>query len=101
MLISIGAWLTRHGVSRDDISLSWAQIVGVATLIGTGALNLTSLGDELGWHLSTPWLHRIMALAGAIVWLSARLSTSPLYNQPTTQAIVQQHTLAAQAIQQK
>ena len=74
-------------VSCEDAKLFWIQVVGVATMITTGALNLTALGDTVGIHLSAPWLHRVQVACAAIVWLSARLSTSPLFNKPTTVAI--------------
>jgi hypothetical protein len=84
----IAYWLTRLGVSRDDWKFFWLQLVGVCTLITTGALDLTSLGDYVGMHLSAVWFHRVFALCSVVVWVSARLSTSPLYNAPTTAAIV-------------
>ncbi len=101
MLHKFGAWLTSLGVSREDLKLYWAQVVGVATMIVTGALNLTSLGDYVGIHLSPTWLHRIMVLCGGIVWLAARMSTSPLFNKAATEEIAQQKILAAQGVQQK
>lgn len=87
-MTQLRAWLIHLGLSRDDAKWFWLQLVGVATLITTGALDLTSLGNAVGMHLSAVWLHRVFALCSAIVWVSARLSTSPLYDAPTTAAIV-------------
>jgi hypothetical protein len=84
----LGLVLTRLGLSRDDAKWFWLQLVGVATLVTTGALDLTNLGNYVGMHLSAVWLHRVFALCSLIVWLAARFSTSPLYNQTDTAAIV-------------
>lgn len=81
MLNKLAAFLTRHGVTRDDEKLWWSQIVALAGLIVSGTLDVTSLGHYLGIAVSLTLLHRILAGCTAILWLSGRLSTSPLFGK--------------------
>lgn len=81
MLNKLAAFLTRYGVTRDDQKLFWSQLVALAGLIVSGTLDVTSLGHYLGIAVSLTLLHRILAGCTAILWLSGRLSTSPLFGK--------------------
>ena len=80
--------MTRLGLSRDDWKWFWSQLVCGATFITTAGVDWTSFGAYVGIQIPLVWAHRIMILCVAIGWVSARLSTSPLYNKTETAAIV-------------
>jgi hypothetical protein len=99
MLTRFGAWLTSLGISREDMSLVWTQWISVATMIVTGALNLTTVGEPLGIHISPPVMHWIMVICTASLWFGAKMAASPLFNKDHTAAIVELQT-AVKADQQ-
>ena len=81
MLRRFGAWLTSLGISRDDVLLVWTQWISVATMILSGALNLTTIGEPLGIHISPPVMHWIMVGCTASLWFGAKMATSPPLQQ--------------------
>jgi hypothetical protein len=89
MLTKFGAYLTAHGISRDDMKLVWTQYLSLATMIVSGALNLTSVGDYLGLHMSPPVMHWIMVICTASLWFGAKMAASPLASAGVTAHIVQ------------
>lgn len=70
--------LTAAGLSRDDLKLYWAQIVGGAGLV----LSLIGQYPQIAayLHLNVGVLHTVTAVCTGILWLSAKLSTSPLHS---------------------
>jgi hypothetical protein len=89
MLHKLAAYLTSLGISREDIGLVWTQWISIATMIVSGALNLTTIGEPLGIHISPPFMHWIMVICTASLWFGAKMAASPLASAGVTAHIVQ------------
>lgn len=69
-------WLHKQGVTRDSVGWGWAKVVSLAGLIVSGVVDLSAFG------LSPARQKLVMGLCGAVLYLSAQASTSPLRGKP-------------------
>jgi len=78
------ALFLRLGWTRDDQRWLWMRLIAAASLIASGVIDVPYWAAELGVALTPVWLHRIQALAVALLWMSGQYSTSSLPGRKVT-----------------
>lgn len=83
--------LTRqiHGfiLTRDSAFILWGKIVGAAGVIATTATDPTFNIIDVSWLISSVHLHQAQALSALVLFISAKLSASPLPSKADAQKV--------------
>lgn len=79
----IASFFARFGITRDSVLFLWGKILSALTLIVTGVLQIQSVADFVGIHLTEVDAHRIWAVAVVVLYLSGQYSTSSLKGAST------------------
>jgi hypothetical protein len=72
------------GLTRDSRLWLWSRVLAVATLVATGTVQISDLGDYVGLNISDIWANRIAVAAVAVLWLAGKYDTSALPGAPDT-----------------
>ncbi len=78
-----------HGyiLTRDSAWLLWGKIVGAAGVIVTTATDPTFSLIDVSWLISPLRLHQMQAFSALILFISAKLSNSPLPSKADAQRV--------------
>lgn len=82
-------YLIAHGVSRDSTIWFWGKLLSISALIVAGVVDVNYWSTYLGVHIPEVGLHWIQVIAVAILYLSGKYDTSPLYDKHTAPVVAE------------
>lgn len=74
-------------LTRDSAWLLWGKIVGAAGVVATTIADPTFKLIDVSWLISDLHLHQLQGVAGLILVIAAKLSTSPLPSKADAQKV--------------